>query len=181
MSWANEKVPCPCGGKYTKKNKVQHMSTKKHLKYLESIKLKEQDAEPECVEVITKERLEEDIELDFIDQTITKDDPEFVLLKAKTTKKQIKILENFKRRDIPAHLPEREKSRYVARVFDLYYRIKDSGQPYVYKPPNRDVIRQETIESYLDFYPDCRFEGFDPRKKNTNTSQTDLDPVGPEE
>ena len=49
MTQANEKVSCECGGKYTKTNKVKHIVTKKHLKYLDSIKSEEPvDERPVC-------------------------------------------------------------------------------------------------------------------------------------
>ena len=35
---SSKKFNCPCGGKYTNKNKQQHFKTKKHLNYLEEQK-----------------------------------------------------------------------------------------------------------------------------------------------
>ena len=33
----NQKHYCECGGKYTQQNKLQHLNTKKHQKYLQSL------------------------------------------------------------------------------------------------------------------------------------------------
>jgi hypothetical protein len=144
MTQANEKVTCECGGKYTKTNKVKHVVTKKHLKYLDSIKSKEPvDERPVC----TMTEIEADVELGFAYDTITRDDPEHMLLKAHTVKEQIKILNKFGRGQIPAHLSNRAKSEYFYHVLELYDQIK-GGTPYVYTPPDRDLIREETIRSY---------------------------------
>jgi hypothetical protein len=33
MQWKKKKFNCPCGGKYTRCNKVRHMRSKKHINY----------------------------------------------------------------------------------------------------------------------------------------------------
>jgi hypothetical protein len=113
--------------------------TEKHLKYIDD------SNKP----VITMEEIEIDVETDYIHDTITKNDPEFMLLKAKTAEKQITILDKFSRGQIPSHLPERAKSNYFGRIGVLYDQIK-GGTPYVYTPPNKDRIREEIIRCYLD-------------------------------
>ena len=144
MTQANEKVSCECGGKYTKTNKVKHIVTKKHLKYLDSIKSEEPvDDRPVC----TMAEIEADVEMGFVYDTITRDDPEHMLLHAHTAEKQIKILNKFGRGQIPAHLSEGAKSSYFYRVLELYDQIK-GGELYVYTPPDRDLIRADTIRSY---------------------------------
>lgn len=141
MTQANEKAICECGGKHSKTNKSKHMLTKKHLKHLGEKKLNEP--------VITMAEIEADVELDFKYDTITKDDPEFMLLKAHTVKKQIGILEKFGRALIPGHLSNRAKSDYFYRVLELYDQIK-GGTPYVYTPPDRDLIRGDVIRGFQD-------------------------------
>jgi len=142
MTQANEKVICECGGKYTKTNKAKHVTTKKHLNYLDTIP--SVDESP----VITMAEIEEDVEIGFVHDTITIDDPEYMLLKARTKDKQIKILGECLGK-IPTHLSEKQRDRYFYRVLELYDQIK-GGDVYVYTPPNRNLIRLETIKYYQE-------------------------------
>ena len=38
----NEKMVCPCGGKFLFTKRYQHSETKKHLKYVEAVKTNEE-------------------------------------------------------------------------------------------------------------------------------------------
>jgi len=143
MSWANEKLVCVCGGKYTNKNKSTHIKTKKHLEFLENKKEKEKENH---FETISKEEVEDLIEYEMEKLTITVDDPEWLIKDCKSVKQQQKIIDKLGpgSSKIPSHLKGRDRSKYIHRCFDLWQELKVSK--YEYTPPNRDAVRKRVLD-----------------------------------
>ena len=139
MNNSNNKAVCVCGGKYTATNKSKHDKTKKHLKYLENMN----NNRP----IKTKEDIEKEVSFDIECDTITEHDPEYLILNVHTIDKQLKILGKISPTNVPKS--KYNKRYYFSRVMELYDEIK-GGNLYVYRPPNKNEIRKETIERYTD-------------------------------